>query len=462
MLGSPLYLVGAITYSVYGLFGLLSSISGIPYLDVILDEIRRDAGSFIYYELASYIGKINAAIIAGNIIGMIPAFVILAGIWVIFGAAKSKRREDMDITGFTIIRVVIIIDAVITCVKIAVYLILCIVVLVVIAGETAGMNASVYSMSAVVWLILFALGYIAVTVLKLVYYLKLNGTIQVMRSTITSDRPDDQISKYVQVFCYIFGVTNAISAIASLITLYIWGFLASAALSATYIIFAIFLMQYRISMEQQMRYGYGASQQDAYQEPVQQPVYQEPAYQEPVQQPAYQQPVQQPSYQQPVQQPPYQQPVQQPAYQQPAQQPAYQEPVRQSSYQQQEGSYNETTVLPYYNETSVLSGQFMTGGKMQLVRMTRQKTGETFCISKPSFWIGKDPANVDYCIKDNNAVSRRHVLVTIQNSNCYVRDNHSTNRTYINGQAVQTDTDTLVSNGDRVSLGDEEFVVSIE
>ena len=435
MLGSPLYLVGAITYSVYGLFGLLSSISGIPYLDVILDEIRRDAGSFIYYELASYIGKINAAIIAGNIIGMIPAFVILAGIWVIFGAAKSKRREDMDITGFTIIRVVIIIDAVITCVKIAVYLILCIVVLVVIAGETAGMNASVYSMSAVVWLILFALGYIAVTVLKLVYYLKLNGTIQVMRSTITSDRPDDQISKYVQVFCYIFGVTNAISAIASLITLYIWGFLASAALSATYIIFAIFLMQYRISMEQQMRYGYGASQQDAYQEPVQQPVYQEPAYQEP---------------------------VQQPAYQQPAQQPAYQEPVRQSSYQQQEGSYNETTVLPYYNETSVLSGQFMTGGKMQLVRMTRQKTGETFCISKPSFWIGKDPANVDYCIKDNNAVSRRHVLVTIQNSNCYVRDNHSTNRTYINGQAVQTDTDTLVSNGDRVSLGDEEFVVSIE
>ena len=99
---------------------------------------------------------------------------------------------------------------------------------------------------------------------------------------------------------------------------------------------------------------------------------------------------------------------------------------------------------------------------MQLVRMTRQKTGETFCISKPSFWIGKDPANVDYCIKDNNAVSRRHVLVTIQNSNCYVRDNHSTNRTYINGQAVQTDTDTLVSNGDRVSLGDEEFVVSIE
>ena len=118
-------------------------------------------------------------------------------------------------------------------------------------------------------------------------------------------------------------------------------------------------------------------------------------------------------------------------------------------------------MLPYYNETSVLSGQFMSGGQMKLVRMTRQKTGETICISKLSFWIGKDAANVDYCITDNTAVSRRHALVTIQNNNCYVRDNHSTNRVFLNGQMIQPDTDTLLSDGDRVRMGDEEFVVSI-
>lgn len=444
MFGSPLYLVGAITYSVYGFFGLLGSFLGSSYLNIIAKAIREEAGPFLYYKVQSYVEALNTAAVVSGIIGMLPALVILAGIWVIFGAAKNKKREDMDVTGFAIVRVVVIIDVVITCVKIAFYLILGIVILAAIGGAAAEADVFSSAMPAIAGVILFALVSIAVIVLKLVYYLKLNGTIQVMRGTITSGRADDRISKYVQVFCYIFGVFSAISAIGSLITLYIWGFLANATLSATYIIFAIFLMQYRISMEQQMGYGYGVPPQD---------VYQEPAYQEPVQQPVYQEPMQQPSYQQPVQQP---------SYQQPAQQPAYQEPVRQSSYQQQEGSYNETTVLPYYNETSVLSGQFMTGGRMQLVRMTRQKTGETFCISKPSFWIGKDPANVDYCIKDNNAVSRRHVLVTIQNSNCYVRDNHSTNRTYINGQAIQTDTDTLVSNGDRVSLGDEEFVVSIE
>lgn len=98
---------------------------------------------------------------------------------------------------------------------------------------------------------------------------------------------------------------------------------------------------------------------------------------------------------------------------------------------------------------------------MQLVRMTRQKTGETICISKPSFWIGKDAANVDYCITDNTAVSRRHALVTIQGSQCYIRDNHSTNRVFLNGQAIQPEADILLSDGDRVRMGDEEFVVSI-
>ena len=134
-----------------------------------------------------------------------------------------------------------------------------------------------------------------------------------------------------------------------------------------------------------------------------------------------------------------------------------QQPVQAQVY----NSENETTILPYYNETSVLSGQFMDEGKMKLMRMTRQKTGETFCISKPIFWIGKDAANVDYCITDNTAVSRRHALVTIQNGRCYIRDNHSTNRLFINGQAIQQDVDTLLSDGDRIRMGDEEFIVSI-
>lgn len=116
---------------------------------------------------------------------------------------------------------------------------------------------------------------------------------------------------------------------------------------------------------------------------------------------------------------------------------------------------------PYYNETSVLSGLLVNNGQTQLVRMTRRRTGETFCISKPSFWIGKDAASVDYCITGNTAVSRRHALVIIQNGNCYIRDNRSTNKVFVNGQMIQPDVDTLLVDGDRVSMGDEEFAVSI-
>lgn len=440
MLTSPLFLVGAIGYSVYCLFELLSEIAGGSAISNLLYNLDSLSGySMDYGYMQAYLSAYNGARVVTALVLSIPVVLIVTGMWLMFASAKSNSQPGISVTGLSMIRVIVIIQLVFACLGAALLEIICIFVM---AG--AGSFISYYNVGYSVGgaMIFFMIVIAAVSAFGIIYYLKLGKTINTMKETIMSGIPNSQISKYVEIFCYVAGGVAVISALMSLAGMSLYGFLSKAGLATANIAFAIFQMKYRGNMERLMvqnPVGDNGIMNIQGQQPV--PPYQGAA------QPVYQEPVRQ-TYQEPAQ----------PAYQEPVQPSrlVYQNPV-QSSAGQEDG----TTVLQYYNETSVLSGQFMSDGRMQLVRMTRQKTGETICISKPSFWIGKDAANVDYCITDNSAISRRHALVTIQNGGCYVRDNHSTNRVFINGQVMTPDVDTPVSDGDRVRLGDEEFIVNI-
>lgn len=424
MVTSPLFLVGAIAYSVYVVFALLGGIvGGGSAISSLMNQLSTlGAGYSVDYNyMQAYIVGYNTGRVLVALIVSAPMILIAVGMWISFVSAKGNGRQ-VNITGLAIIRVIVIIQLVCACVGLAVMELACISVMV-------GMNETIgryRSDSYIIFLMVVAMLVIAaVSVLCILYFLKLGKTIQTMKDTAITGRPDSQISLYVEIFCYIAGGVSAISVLVSLVGISLSGFLANAGSAVASIAFGIFLRKYRSNMELLMK------------NPVQ-PIYRQ--QQEPMQ-PVYRQQQQQPI---------------QPVYRQEQQRVV--QPIYQQQYQNQD---NETTVLPYYNETSVLSGQLMTDGRQKLVRMTRQKTGETICISKPSFWIGKDAPNVDYCITDNSAVSRRHVLVTIQNNSCYIRDNHSTNRVFINGQVIEPDADILLADGDRVRMGDEEFIVSI-
>ena len=54
-------------------------------------------------------------------------------------------------------------------------------------------------------------------------------------------------------------------------------------------------------------------------------------------------------------------------------------------------------------------------------------------------------------------VSRKHAIFRISNGECYVRDNASTNHTFINGQLLQPGVEVMLSNDDNIRMGDEEF-----
>lgn len=88
--------------------------------------------------------------------------------------------------------------------------------------------------------------------------------------------------------------------------------------------------------------------------------------------------------------------------------------------------------------------------------LVRIKTNELIPIIKSEFMVGKS-AEADYQITDNRKVSRRHATFRISNGECYVRDNNSTNHTFINGKLIQPEFEIMLSNDDYIRMGDEEF-----
>ena len=102
----------------------------------------------------------------------------------------------------------------------------------------------------------------------------------------------------------------------------------------------------------------------------------------------------------------------------------------------------ETTVLGVGNEGFILR---------------RTNGGEKISINKAEFFIGKEKAKVDYCITNNNSISRRHAKIKVRAGKCYISDLGSTNCTYINGTKLSPNQEIALIPGDKIKLSNEEF-----
>lgn len=89
--------------------------------------------------------------------------------------------------------------------------------------------------------------------------------------------------------------------------------------------------------------------------------------------------------------------------------------------------------------------------------LTRRSTGDSFRINKPVYRIGKERAKVDLCVTDNKTVSRVHATVYKRGDECFITDNNSTNRTFINGTPIPVQTEIKLKSGDVIKFSNEEF-----
>ena len=432
MATSVLFLVGTIGYSAYVLFELLGSFTGGSEIMNMFNNIMAQSGAYSsmdYQSLQMLSGIFGSTSVISTLFSLIPAMVLVAGIWMVFAAAKQNKLPGIAATGMTMIRVIVIIELVLSC--IAVFAVAAIGFLVVLGmGSLAGYYGE--GTPVVVIMVLILIVILAVCAINIIYYVKLGGTVKRMKETMITGRPDTKVSLFVEILCYLGGAGSAISALMSLVGLDIFGFLSNAGMGTASICFGMLLRQYRNKMQtlemnpQAYQAQPGAGQQSA-----------APHQAHQAQPGAGQQSVNA------APQPPYQ------PQQNMAPQPPYQ-PQQGAALQQEE-----------YGETTLLGGQMVQNGMLKMVHLIRRKTGEDICINKESFWIGKDAGYVDYCITDNTAISRRHALITIRDDVCYIQDNHSTNRVFVNGYVLEAGVDTRISNGDVIRMGDEEFTVKI-
>lgn len=126
----------------------------------------------------------------------------------------------------------------------------------------------------------------------------------------------------------------------------------------------------------------------------------------------------------------------------------------QASYSN-EGS-GETTVLNEGGgETTVLG----TPAQGPVKVISRVRTGEQIQVNRPEFLLGKERRRVDYCVSDNNSVSRVHAKLFNNGGQLFIMDMNATNGTFVNGTKLSPNQEVRLSAGDKFKLADEEFIV---
>jgi S1-C subfamily serine protease len=113
----------------------------------------------------------------------------------------------------------------------------------------------------------------------------------------------------------------------------------------------------------------------------------------------------------------------------------------------------ETSVLNEgAGETTLLSSQIIPRSTI-----TRLVNGESAILNKPLFKIGKERGKVDFCVANNNSISRIHAIISCKDGSFYITDQNATNGTYVNGNKISAGQDVKLNAGDKIKLADEEF-----
>lgn len=94
--------------------------------------------------------------------------------------------------------------------------------------------------------------------------------------------------------------------------------------------------------------------------------------------------------------------------------------------------------------------------------LIRVNTNERIMIGKQTFKLGKAVMGVDYSISGNGAVSRVHAIITGKDGEYFIKDNKSTNHTFVNGKAILDGESVALTDDCRIMLGDEEFIFKLQ
>ena len=126
---------------------------------------------------------------------------------------------------------------------------------------------------------------------------------------------------------------------------------------------------------------------------------------------------------------------------------------------QEENSFSAEEVSRFRSGMTTLLNDNPSKIKKPQFVLERRADGERYRICESGFKIGAKAEYVDLCIQNNKAVSSYHALFVIRNNRCFVRDNMSTNGTFVNGTEMQPFEEYPIKSGDEISIADEIFLL---
>ena len=99
---------------------------------------------------------------------------------------------------------------------------------------------------------------------------------------------------------------------------------------------------------------------------------------------------------------------------------------------------------------------------MPTVFLIHKSTGQKLLVSKTIFSIGSKEEMVDYCIKGNATISRRHAALINENGIIFIQDLNSMNHVYVNNIQLEPGAKQVLRNGDAIRLANEEFIFQMK
>ena len=91
--------------------------------------------------------------------------------------------------------------------------------------------------------------------------------------------------------------------------------------------------------------------------------------------------------------------------------------------------------------------------------LVRESTNEKVIVTGRNFIIGASPELCQYCVPNNNMISRRHARIMRMADGTYcIQDIRSKNGTYVDGRRLEAGQVSVLRHGTRIRLADESFI----
>lgn len=275
---STAYLIAAIALSLSAVLNFIGALVGSSssYTVTIGDQTYRLS-----------LGDGGAAI-GSAIAALVPALLILLGVWLTYGAARKRDNSPFSTGGLTLLKVIYVIEFVCVCVGFG-FAIIGIIALIIGAsfiGDLFGsvtdslgldeilkgsgykgfdkdLSASVVSAAARIGFIIALVVVVAVFVFCIFFFSKLIKTINTGKRVAKTGVASDKVSPFVAVMLYIAAGFSALSALGSLVAGMIFSGLAGLCSATAVFIFALLIFKFRTAMRREM----AMAPQGAYQQP---------------------------------------------------------------------------------------------------------------------------------------------------------------------------------------------------